>query len=136
VLVICSGRATTPDAITCLIAIVEDDPRLRSLLGLVLTSEGFSVASFVDAETALAACLLQAPSVLLLDQMLPGMTGLELLRRLRSHGLQCPVLMITALQDPAFDRHAIAAGADAVLGKPFDVDRLLAWVLQQQPQAG
>lgn len=94
------------------------------------------MTSFVDAETALAAFLLQAPSVLLLDQMLPGMTGLELLRRLRSHGLRCPVLMITALQDPAFDRHAIAAGADAVLGKPFDVDRLLAWVLPQQPQAG
>ena len=126
----------TPEAITCTVAVVEDDPRLRSLLNLVLTSEGFSVTSFVDAETALSACLLQPPTVLLLDQMLPGMTGLELLGRLRAHGLGCPVLMITALQDPAFDRCALEAGADAVLGKPFDVDRLLAWVSQRRPQAG
>jgi len=105
-------------------------------LNLVLTSEGFSVTSFVDAETALSACLLRPPTVLLLDQMLPGMTGLELLGRLRAHGLSCPVLMITALQDPAFDRCALEAGADAVLGKPFDVDRLLAWVSQRRPQAG
>jgi DNA-binding response OmpR family regulator len=126
----------TPKTITCTIAIVEDDPRLRSLLTLILASEGFSVTSFVDAETAMTAFLLQPPSVLLLDQMLPGMTGLELLGRLRFHGLGCPVLMITALQDPTFDRCAIEAGADAVLGKPFDVDRLLAWVLQQRPQVG
>lgn len=103
-------------------------------MGLVLTSEGFSVTSFVDAETALAACLLEPPAVILLDQMLPGMTGLELLARLRSHGLSCPVLMITALQDPSFDRCAVEAGADAVLGKPFDVDRLLAWLSQRLPQ--
>lgn len=72
--------------------------------------------------------------MLLLDQMLPGMTGLELLSRLRAHGLACPVLMITALQDPSFDRCAVEAGADAVLGKPFEVDRLLAWVSQRLPQ--
>jgi DNA-binding response OmpR family regulator len=125
---------TPPEAITCSIAIVEDDPRLRSLLALVLTSEGFAVSSFVDAETALTAFLQQPPAVLLLDQMLPGMTGLELLGRLRSHGLRCPVLMITALQDPAFDRCATEAGADGVLGKPFDVDRLLTWLSQRLSQ--
>lgn len=127
---------TSLEAITFTVAIVEDDPRLRSLLCLVLTSEGFSVSSFVDAETALTAFLLRPPSVLLLDQMLPGMTGLELLGRLRAHGLGCPVLMITALQDPAFDCCALQAGADAVLGKPFSVDRLLAWVLERRPQIG
>ena len=100
----------------------------------MLTSEGFAVTSFVDAETALTACLYQPPAVLLLDQMLPGMTGLELLSRLRAHGLDCPVLMITALQDPSFDRCAVEAGADAVLGKPFEVDCLLAWVSQRLPQ--
>ena len=72
--------------------------------------------------------------MVLLDQMLPGMTGLELVARLRAHGLACPVLMITALQDPAFEQCAVEAGADAVLGKPFEVDRLLAWVSQRLPQ--
>lgn len=105
-------------------------------MSLVLTSEGFSVTSFVDAETALSAFLLEPPTVLLLDQMLPGMTGLELLGRLRRHGLGCPVLMLTALQDPTFERFAIEAGADAVMGKPFDMDCLLAWVSQRRPQAG
>ena len=103
-------------------------------MSLVLTSEGFTVISFVDAETALTACLSRPPAVLLLDQMLPGMTGLELLSRLRSHGLSCPVLMITALQDPFFDRFAIEAGADAVLGKPFNVDSLLVWLSRRLPQ--
>lgn len=100
----------------------------------MLTSEGFSVSSFVDAETALEAFAQQVPALILLDQMLPGMTGLQLLARLRSQGLAAPVLMITALQDPSFDRSAMAAGALGVLGKPFDVDHLLGLVSQQLSQ--
>lgn len=103
-------------------------------MALVLTGEGFSVSSFADAETALEAFTQQVPSLILLDQMLPGMTGLQLLARLLSQGLAAPVVMVTALQDPSFERSAMAAGAVGVLGKPFDVDHLLDLVLQQLSQ--
>ena len=63
--------------------------------------------------------------MVLLDQMLPGMTGLELVARLRAHGLACPVLMITALGNTKDKVSGFNSGADDYLAKPFEPDELL-----------
>ena len=107
------------------ILVVDDDPKIRSVLSRGLRFEGYTVQVAEDGPTALQIARTDPPDLVLLDVMLPGMDGLELCARLR-RGLSVPILMLTA-RDAVPDRIAgLDSGADDYLVKPFDFDELLA----------
>ncbi|MBA8805622.1 DNA-binding response OmpR family regulator [Nocardioides ginsengisegetis] len=111
------------------VLVAEDEVRLAVLLEQSLTEAGFEVDVVGDGRAAFAAALDvgdAAYDVLLLDWMLPGLEGLTVCRRLREAGVRTPVLMLTA-RSAVPDRIAgLEAGADDYLGKPFDLDELIA----------
>ncbi len=106
--------------------LVEDTPGLRAVLARGLGELGFVVEQAHDGPTGLWAAQNTSPDVLVLDIMLPGFDGLELLRRLRASGHHTPALMLTALGDLEDRLAGFEAGADDYLPKPFDLRELAA----------
>ena len=108
------------------ILVVEDEPELNRLLTKRLKSAGYSVDSCMDGRDALDHLPGAEYDALVLDIMLPGISGLEVLRRMRSASNTTPVLLLTA-RDSIEDRViGLDAGADDYLVKPFAFDELLA----------
>jgi two-component system copper resistance phosphate regulon response regulator CusR len=108
------------------ILLIEDSRKLVDSLRLGLTRSGFEVASAADGESGLALALRGGHDVVVLDLMLPGLHGLDLLRSLRAAGDGVHVLILTAM-DAVEDRvRGLQAGADDYLIKPFSFDELLA----------
>jgi two-component system OmpR family response regulator len=112
------------------VLVAEDDRRLSALLEQTLTEAGWSVTVVHDGASAYDRAVYVDQragfDVLVLDWMLPGVEGIEVCRRLRSIGLTTPVLMLTARGDVRDRIAGLDAGADDYLGKPFDLDELLA----------
>jgi DNA-binding response OmpR family regulator len=110
------------------ILLIEDAPKLVESLRLGLTESGCEVASAGDGELGLRMALTGTWDVIVLDLMLPGLSGLEVLRRAREEGCDAHVLILTA-QGGVEDRvRGLQSGADDYLGKPFSFDELLARV--------
>ncbi len=105
--------------------IVDDDPDLRSLLSALLQLEGFSVETACDGRTALTLLREQAIDLVLLDVMMPGLSGFEVLSRLRQFS-SVPVIMLTARGEPLDRVQGLEGGADDYLAKPFDDRELIA----------
>src|SRR5260370_18533821 len=108
------------------ILIVEDDPHI--LLGLeeVLRSDGFEVAVCNRGDQALAAVPKHKPSLIVLDVMLPGLSGYDICKQLRSRKVTTPILMLTAKGQEIDKVVGLALGADDYVTKPFGVRELLA----------
>src|SRR5215467_14904692 len=108
------------------ILIVEDDPHI--LLGLeeVLRSESFDVAVCNRGDLAMAAFNKHHPALVVLDVMLPGMSGYDVCRELRSRKITTPVLMLTAKGQELDKVVGLDLGADDYMTKPFGVRELLA----------
>jgi two-component system response regulator FixJ len=102
-----------------LIAVIDDDAGLRHALAFMFQAEGFRVASFADPLAFLAAPAGEMPDCLVVDQMMPGMTGLELVARLRQDGATLPVVLITGRSDRRLACQARAAGVTTVIEKPL-----------------
>ncbi len=104
------------------ILVADDDARNRKLLETLLTSGGHQVATVDSGQAALAAAIAEPPDLVLLDLMMPGMDGFEVLRRLKAlPDLQdIPVVMVTALDDSGSRARMEAAGAAGLLIKPVD----------------
>lgn len=100
--------------------VVDDDARLRSLLQRYLTEQGFRVTAAADAAEARAALKAVSFDLLVMDVMMPGESGLELVDSLRRQGRDVPVLMLTARGDPDDRVAGFESGADDYLAKPFD----------------
>ncbi|WP_414545947.1 response regulator transcription factor [Nostoc sp. CCY0012] len=110
------------------ILLVEDEVKLARLIELELSYEGYQVSVAYDGLTALTAARELHLDLVILDWMLPGLSGLEICRRLRSTGDQVPVILLTA-KDEVSDRVAgLDAGADDYVVKPFSIEELLARV--------
>jgi len=108
------------------VLVVDDDHGVREALLLGLAVEGFEVRAAPDGESALAAIADRAPAAVVLDVMMPGISGVEVVRRLRATGRTLPVCMLSA-RDEVDDRVAgLAAGADDYVVKPFSVAELAA----------
>ena len=106
--------------------LADDDPKLRQFLELELGEEGYAVQSAASGMEALLAIRQEKPELVILDWMLPDLSGVEVCQRLRSTGLGVPVLMLTG-RDAVADRvEALDAGADDYLVKPFSIEELLA----------
>jgi|SRR5579872_2888150 len=108
------------------ILIIEDDPHI--LLGLeeVLKSESFEVAVCPRGDQALAAFNKHHPSLIVLDVMLPGLSGYEICRQLRAKNIETPILMLTAKGQEIDKVVGLDLGADDYVTKPFGVRELLA----------
>ena len=106
-----------------LVAVIDDDGSVRKALGRLLRSAGLSVQAFASAEDYLEAG--PAAACLILDQRLPGLSGLELYRRLIEKGRSVAAVFITGQDHEPTRREALAAGAVAFLLKPFDDEVLL-----------
>ena len=124
------------------ILVVEDEPAMVELLRYNLESEGFDVATAHDGDEALLALEEEQPDMLLLDWMLPKVSGIEICRRLRRdqrHG-NMPVIMITARGEEADRVRGLDVGADDYVAKPFSPAELMARIRavlrRRNPDAG
>ena len=110
------------------ILIVEDEEKLAKFVQLELGYEGYEVIVANDGLSGLMSARDNEPDLVLLDWMMPGLTGVEVCRRLRATGAMMPVILLTA-KDGIEDRVAgLDAGADDYVVKPFSIEELLARV--------
>ncbi|WP_287129334.1 response regulator transcription factor [Candidatus Cyanaurora vandensis] len=108
------------------ILLVEDDVKLARFIELELASEGYQVRVTYDGIAGLTALRESPPDLVIMDWGLPGVSGLEICRRLRATGNQLPIILLTA-RDEVTDRvTGLDAGADDYLSKPFSIEELLA----------
>lgn len=106
--------------------VVDDEPALGELLSTVLRYEGWAVETALTGQAAVRAARATAPDVIVLDVMLPDMSGLEVLRRIRAHSPNVPVLFLTA-RDAVEDRvGGLTAGGDDYVTKPFSLEEVIA----------
>ena len=109
------------------IVVVDDEPALRDAVAYSLRSEGYDVTAVADGQAALDLVAADRPDVIVLDVMLPGLSGVEVCRRLREAG-DTPILMLTA-RDAEVDRvMGLEAGADDYVTKPFSMAELVSRV--------
>ncbi len=110
------------------ILLVEDEQPIREMVRFALEKQGFQVDEAEDAEQALGQLASQPPDLLLLDWMLPGMSGLDLARRLRRDEVTSgiPIIMLTARSDEHDRVHGLEVGADDYVSKPFSPRELVA----------
>jgi two-component system response regulator FixJ len=109
---------------TGIIAVVDDDEPLREALGSVLKAAGFPIETFGSAEEFLESDR-QSISCVILDVRLPGMSGIELQRRLRDANRAVPIVFVTAHGDAAVRDLAMKGGACGFVNKPVRSDTLL-----------
>lgn len=108
------------------ILVVEDDRGISRFIKKGLTEEGFAVDTVFDGEEALHLCLSQPYDLIVLDIMLPEMSGFEVLKTVRKKGSYVPVIFLTAKDDQKDIIHGLNLGADDYLVKPFSFKELLA----------
>ena len=107
---------------------VDDDPSIRSFLKRGLSYEGYTVDTAETGEEALNIARDRAPDLMILDVMMPGINGFEVLRRIRAAGDGVPVIMLTGKDAPSDQVAGLEIGADDYVIKPISFDVLLARV--------
>ena len=110
------------------ILVVEDEVKLARLLELELAQEGYDVTLAHDGLAGLTEARGGSPDLIILDWMLPGISGVEICRRLRSTGMQTPIILLTAKDEVSARIEGLDAGADDYVIKPFSLEELLARV--------
>jgi DNA-binding response OmpR family regulator len=112
------------------ILVIDDDPSVRALVTDSLEFEGYEVCMAEDGFAGLRAIEAHKPDCVLLDVMMPGLDGHQVLQRIRSaeQGSALPVVMLTAYSDDATAWQAWTEGVDYFLAKPFDADELLRYL--------
>ena len=122
------------------ILVIEDEPAIQSLIATNLRRAGHTVAAALDAETALRQINAALPDLILLDWMLPGMSGLDVARRLRSDGRtrDVPIIMLTAKGEERDKVAGFETGVDDYVTKPFSprelMGRIQAVLRRSRPQ--
>jgi two-component system, OmpR family, copper resistance phosphate regulon response regulator CusR len=110
------------------ILIIEDDVKVGGFLEQGRREEGFDVARGSDGEEAIAMVLSEAYDIILLDYMLPGRSGPQVVKAIRDQGRATPVLMLTARDAPEDIQLCLTCGANGYLTKPFRFADLLAHI--------
>ena len=106
---------------------VDDEPRYLEIIRFNLETAGYRVACAASGEEALEAVAAEEPELMVLDVMLPGIDGFEVLRRVREHS-SCPIIMLTAKGAEEDKVQGLRLGADDYVTKPFSAQELLARV--------
>jgi chemosensory pili system protein ChpA (sensor histidine kinase/response regulator) len=110
------------------VLVVDDDPDVRGILGMLLTREGYDVVTAIDGAAALAYAGDARIALVVLDLQMPRLDGDTFRRLYRERGGQAPILLITAAEIDA--SHLARYGVDAYIAKPFDVDNVLEAIAQ------
>jgi DNA-binding response OmpR family regulator len=113
------------------VLVVEDEPQMRALLTDNLEFEGYHVTAVESAEEAVGEVARGPVSLVLLDLMLPGMSGFALCERLRTEGARVPIIILTARTHEQDRIRGLDLGADDYVSKPFSVRELMARVRAQ-----
>lgn len=116
--------------VASLIAVVDDDASFREALSDLVALAGFEVEAFESGDAVLGSGQLGAFDAFLLEVQMPGRSGLEVISDLRAGGIAAPVVFVTSRTDERTRDQALARGALAVFGKPFDADQLLGLLRQ------
>jgi FixJ family two-component response regulator len=111
-----------------LVSIIDDDESVRQALACLFRSLGVANQSFSSAEDFLASPSVTGSDCLIADVKMPGMSGLDMQDALISRGAQIPIIFITAFPDRPIRERAEAAGAIAVLEKPFNSNDILRYL--------
>ncbi|MPZ29108.1 MAG: response regulator [Micromonosporaceae bacterium] len=117
------------------VLVVDDDPALAEMLGIVLRNEGFQPLFVADGEQALAAFHEHRPDIVLLDLMLPGMSGIDVARQIRADS-GIPIVMLTAKTDTVDVVLGLESGADDYVVKPFKPKELVARIRARLRRGG
>jgi len=132
-----AAASTESDAEQIRIAYVDDDLELTRLVSGALEDEGWEVIVENDGEAGLEMILVEQPDLIILDVMMPGLTGWEICKYVRSkpdwNGT--PILMLTGIGERMNAMTAPLYGADAYLDKPFDIDEVVETVRQLVAQS-
>lgn len=124
--------------------VVDDEEEIRQVLQEYLTAKGYRVSTARDGVQALEVIERDRPSLVLLDVRLPGMSGVELLQKIRSLDPEVGVIMLTGNDDVELARRTLKLGAFDYVRKPFDLNdlgrsiftQLVAGVADEAPEAG
>jgi DNA-binding response OmpR family regulator len=108
------------------ILIVEDEPRIRDFLTRAFRAEGFTATAVADGNSGVRQAISGEHDLVVLDLLLPGLNGLEVLTEIRYHQPDLPVLILSARSDLATRLRGFELGAVDYLAKPFSLDELLA----------
>ena len=106
------------------ILVVDDEPQIRDLLKRFLSLRGYKVRVAADGQQALTMVEQEAPQLIVLDVYMPGINGVEVLRRLRGRKFTGGVILLTGSQDDKLLQEALDLGSVDVMGKPVDLERL------------
>lgn len=119
--------STEPDrAAEARLLVVDDEPNIVELLSASLRFSGFQVATAGDGRAALKLAREERPDLIVLDVMMPGMDGFEVVRRLRSEGQHCPVVFLTAKDGTDAKIQGLTLGGDDYVTKPFSLEEVIA----------
>ena len=110
------------------ILIVEDEQSIVDILSFILVKEGYDTLEALDGPTGLQLALEQNPDLILLDLMLPGLSGFEVCERIRAAGSTTPIVMLTAREEEDDKVRGLELGADDYITKPFKNRELIARV--------
>ena len=106
--------------------VVDDEPNIRDLLAESLRFAGFEVVTASDGNEAVLAATRERPDLVVLDVMMPGIDGFEVVRQLRAEGTRVPVLFLTARDDKADAITGLTVGGDDYVTKPFSLGEVVA----------
>lgn len=127
---------TRPDGTPLHVLVVDDEVNIAELVGMALRYEGWATSMAHTGQTAVDAARQERPDAVVLDMMLPDFDGLEVLRRIRAHLPDVPVVFLTA-RDAVEDRVAgLTAGGDDYVTKPFSLEELVARLRGLMRRAG
>ncbi|MGH8626237.1 MAG: response regulator, partial [Gammaproteobacteria bacterium] len=110
------------------ILVVDDEPAIRQMLGFALSNEGYKCEEAANTEEAQAILTQQLPELILLDWMLPGISGVDFARRLKRNPStrEVPIILLTAKGEEADRIKGLEVGADDYVTKPFSTKELIA----------
>jgi two-component system, OmpR family, response regulator len=122
----CVRNEAPPRTAEARLLVVEDDANIVELLSASLRFAGFDVATARDGQQALRLARELRPDLMVLDVMMPGIDGFEVVRRLSTEGSRCPVLFLTARDAVADKITGLTVGGDDYVTKPFSLDEVIA----------
>jgi CheY-like chemotaxis protein len=107
------------------ILIVDDDPGILSMLQLMLRLEGYDAIVCGDSRLVVDIMVREKPDLVLLDALMPGLDGIQVLDAVKARALTIPVILVTGNANEVYLKQALQAGAKGVLAKPFVKEDLL-----------
>jgi two-component system, OmpR family, response regulator len=131
-----TAASAPPPAAEARLLVVDDDANIVELLSASLRYAGFEVAGARDGHEALTTARTFRPDGVLLDVMMPGLDGFEVVRRMRNEGMPAPVLFLTARDETEDKVHGLTLGGDDYVTKPFSLDEVIARVRALLRRAG